>query len=255
LPLETEYVSNVIFVVFWNQGVPNAQLVAEKDDLAIKYDNRSVAEQHSTNVAWSLLMNPRYEDLRAAIYSDDAELNRFRQILVNCSLSTDFVDDKLLNLRQERWNKAFVEGKDDYSQENMDRKATCALITLMQAADSFHALGHWYTYQKWSQRQFEEAYKAYDHGRMRQDPCLYWYKSELMYLDEFVIPLCQQMQMLGIFGSTADECLAFAMSNKMMWMERGGELVVAMLNKYHGRAAEKARSQKIAKRKSLGDDW
>ena len=237
------------------QGVPNSQLVAEGDDLAIKYDNRGIATQNSINTAWSLLMDPRYEDLRACIYSDEAELERFRQIVVDCSLATEYSDEKLLEVRESRWNKAFVDGNDDMSDENMDRKATCTLVTLMQAADSFHAIGHWFTYQKWSQRQFEEAYKSYDDARTETDPCLYWYKSELMYLDEFVIPLCKRMQQLGVFGSTADECLAFAMSNKTMWMERGGELVVSMLNKYHGKAAEKARSRKIAKRKSLGDAW
>ena len=38
--------------------------------------------------AWSLLMRPEYVDLRSAIYSNEKELRRFRQIIVNCVLAT-----------------------------------------------------------------------------------------------------------------------------------------------------------------------
>ena len=62
-------------------GVPNSQLVREGTIVAKLYRNKSVAEQNSVDLAWDLLMDARYSELRAAIYSSHAELRRFRQLL------------------------------------------------------------------------------------------------------------------------------------------------------------------------------
>ena len=45
-------------------GVGNMQLVKEKTEMALAYNNESVAEQNSIDVAWELLMDPMYKDLR-----------------------------------------------------------------------------------------------------------------------------------------------------------------------------------------------
>jgi len=50
-----------------HQGVPNAQLVSENTEIAQIYKNKSVAEQNSVDIAWDLLMEPSYKDLRDAI--------------------------------------------------------------------------------------------------------------------------------------------------------------------------------------------
>lgn len=63
-------------------------LVAEKDPMAQKYENKSVAEQNSVNLAWDILMQPEYRDLRSCIYSSEDEFLRFRQIIVNIVLAT-----------------------------------------------------------------------------------------------------------------------------------------------------------------------
>ena len=60
-------------------GVGNVQLVLEKTPLASYYNNQSVAEQNSIDLAWSLLMSDDYKALRGAIYNTDTELRRFRQ--------------------------------------------------------------------------------------------------------------------------------------------------------------------------------
>jgi 3'5'-cyclic nucleotide phosphodiesterase len=64
-------------------GVPNAQLIKEGVPLASFYKNQSVAEQNSVDIAWRMLMDPKYSSLRAVIYNDEYELNRFRQLIVN----------------------------------------------------------------------------------------------------------------------------------------------------------------------------
>lgn len=63
-------------------GVPNAQLVKEKTQLAVFYENHSVAEQNSIDLAWNLLMDDSFKNLRTAIYGTEAEKIRFRQLVV-----------------------------------------------------------------------------------------------------------------------------------------------------------------------------
>lgn len=40
-------------------------------------------EQNSVDLCWELLLKPEYIDLRQAIYSNEEELQRFRQLVVN----------------------------------------------------------------------------------------------------------------------------------------------------------------------------
>uniref|UniRef100_A0A7S3P462 PDEase domain-containing protein n=2 Tax=Amphora coffeiformis TaxID=265554 RepID=A0A7S3P462_9STRA len=69
-------------------GVPNSQLVKERTQEALVYENRSVAEQNSLDLSWSLLMDDRYTDLRNTICATHDEFDRFRQLTVNLVLAT-----------------------------------------------------------------------------------------------------------------------------------------------------------------------
>ena len=232
-------------------GVPNSQLVREESSLAIQYRDRSISEQHSIDVAWDHLMKPGFEDLRACIYSDESELRRFRQIVVNAVLATDSIDGELVSFRKNRWEKAFVEGRKDTSIENTNRKATIVTEMLMQLSDVFHATQNWHLYQKWNERHFQELYKAYQCGRLMQDPSIFWYKSELLFFDEHVIPMAKQMTECGVFDMSGDEYLSFALSNRQQWAAKGGNLVASMMARYHGKEVEKARSKRVHRRLSL----
>ena len=64
-------------------GVSNAVLVAENDPMAVKHKQKSVAEQNSVELSWSILMQPDFDDLRACIYCNEAEFARFRQVRVS----------------------------------------------------------------------------------------------------------------------------------------------------------------------------
>ena len=55
----------------------------EGNPICAKYRNQSVAEQNSVDISWNLLMEDRFKDLRATIYSSKGELTRFRQLIVN----------------------------------------------------------------------------------------------------------------------------------------------------------------------------
>lgn len=116
-----------------HRGVSNTQLCKEDSELAKAYNEKSVAEQHSLDIAWRILMQEQYAELRSALFASRAELLRFRQILVNIVLATDIFDKELNGLRKQRWNKAFGENKDD---NNL--RATIVLEHIIQASDVSH---------------------------------------------------------------------------------------------------------------------
>jgi hypothetical protein len=234
-----------------HSGVPNSQLVRENGKLATKYKARSITEQHSVDTAWNHLMQPGFEDLRVAIFADEEEMKHFRQIIVNSVLATDCTDEHLVALHKARWAKAYGDSQPSSEREVMNLKATTVLVTLMQAADAFHAMQHWQLYQKWNERHFNEIYSAFIAGRLKQDPSVFWFKSELLFLDEHVIPLCNQMKECGVFGASANECLKFALTNRQNWAAKGGNLVASMMARFHGKGIEKARQAMSTRRRSL----
>lgn len=79
-------------------GVPNSQLVKEGTRMAEFYKNKSVAEQNSIELAWDLLMDDQFKDLRAVIFTNEKEEKHFRALLVNLVLATDICDKELVSL-------------------------------------------------------------------------------------------------------------------------------------------------------------
>jgi 3'5'-cyclic nucleotide phosphodiesterase len=208
-------------------GVPNAQLIKENDPMAAQYQNKSIAEQNSVDLAWELLHEPTYKDLYHCISQTDAEKTRFRQLIVNSVLATDIMDKDLKNLRNSKWDKAFKHPDPQESeQDRINRKATIVIEHLIQASDVAHTMQHWHIYRKWNSRLFEEMYKAYIQGRADQDPAEFWYKGELGFMDFYVIPLAKKLKECGVFGVSSDEYLQYAMNNRTEW-ERKGEAVVS----------------------------
>lgn len=196
-------------------GVPNAQLVKEGLDVANIYKNKSCAEQHSVDLAWAFLMQPKYRELRACIYTSQAELDRFRQLVVNSVMATDIVDKELGALRKRRWEKAFKmqeNTEESDLQTDANRKATIVIEHLIQAADVAHTMQHWHVYRKWNERLFQECYEAYLNGRAQKDPSEGWYEGELGFFDFYIIPLAKKLEECGVFGVSSDECLNYAVS-------------------------------------------
>ena len=129
-------------------GVPNAALVSESNELAIKYKNKSVAEQNSVDLAWAMLEDPSYTDLRECIYTNQEELNRFRSLVVNSVMATDISDKELGAARKARWAKAFAQADGSIQNElypesaldEKNRKATIVIEHLIQASDISHTM-------------------------------------------------------------------------------------------------------------------
>lgn len=71
-----------------HRGISNTQLIKEEPNMGALFRNKSVAEQNSLEIAWSLLMSDRFKGLRDYIFCDTDELLRFRQVVVNAVLAT-----------------------------------------------------------------------------------------------------------------------------------------------------------------------
>lgn len=152
--------------------------------MAAKYENHAVAEQNSLEISWNLLMDPKFGDLRSVIFhNDETEMNRFRQLLVNCLMATDIFDKHLKGIREQRWDRAFhQEGFDDTESDKKNRKATIVIEHIIQASDVSHCMQHWHVYKKWNEKLFCEMFVAYKQGRSNDDPTKGWYKGELWFL-------------------------------------------------------------------------
>jgi 3'5'-cyclic nucleotide phosphodiesterase len=222
-------------------GVPNAALVKEGSPLAVHYHLKSVAEQNSVDVAWNILMEEKYADLRACIYHSDAEETRFRQLVVNSVMATDIVDKDLGNLRKSRWARAFppaamvaqqaLSSSSSSSHNDVNRKATIVIEHLIQASDVAHTMQHWQVYLRWNERFFEECYLAFINGRADKDPCEGWYEGEIGFYDFYIIPLAKKLKECGVFGVLSGEYLNYATQNRDEWQRRGKEVVEGFMAK------------------------
>ncbi|CAJ1959103.1 unnamed protein product [Cylindrotheca closterium] len=214
-------------------GVPNAQLVKENTRNAQIYKNKSVAEQNSVDLAWEILMQDEYKDLRACIYQGEEDLRRFRQLVVNTVMATDIVDKELQALRKKRWETAFSSNflyePDSIS---VDRKATIVIEHLIQASDVSHTMQHWHIYKKWNEKFFMECYGAFKDGRADVDPSINWYKGEIGFFDFYIIPLAKKLDSCGVFGVSSDEYLNYAKGNREEWVREGENIVKDFLAKY-----------------------
>lgn len=216
-------------------GVPNSQLVKEEASIAAVYKNKSVAEQNSIDIAWDLLMQDQYEDLRRVIYSTEDEFHRFRQLLVNVVMATDIMDKELGAARKARWNVAFAESSKEQTDETMvNRKATIVLEHIIQASDVAHTMQHWQVYRKWNARFFEESYVAFVSGRAEKNPAESWYEGEIGFFDFYIIPLAKKLKDCGVFGVSSDEYLNYAQQNRREWESNGREVVAEMVERLRG---------------------
>jgi hypothetical protein len=220
-------------------GVPNSQLVKEGADIATTYRNQSVAEQNSVDLAWGLLMEPAYVDLRQCIYTSQSELDRFRQLVVNTVMATDIMDKDLGALRRRRWDKVFNSSQQDVKvdPDSPNRKATIVIEHLIQASDVAHTMQHWHIYLKWNKRLFEEMYLAYKTGRGDKEPSENWYEGELGFFDHYIIPLAKKLKECGVFGVSSDEYLQYAVQNRKEWELKGKDIVQDYLIAFKAKSA------------------
>jgi uncharacterized protein (DUF2267 family) len=115
-------------------GFSNAVLVAERAPVAVKYENKSVAENNSIETAWELLMHDDFTSLRTCICPNEAEQRRFHDLVVSSVLATDIVDRDLKADRNARWEAAFREGSN--TTEAVELRSAIVLEHLIQGTSA-----------------------------------------------------------------------------------------------------------------------
>jgi hypothetical protein len=87
-----------------HQGVPK-QVVYWQHATTTK----SIAEQNSVDIAWTVFMGDDYQSLRDVVCPTTEELQRFRQLVVNGVMAPHIMDKDLKALQNAWWDKAFTE--------------------------------------------------------------------------------------------------------------------------------------------------
>jgi hypothetical protein len=207
--------------------IPNGQLVKEGSDLAEKYGNQSIAEQNSVDLAWKLLMNPDYEDLRRCLFNVQEEIYGFRHLLVKCVMATDICDKESAACRARRWEQVFSQSKilnDDHHnvtvEEVASQKAWLIVEHLIQVSDVSHTLQHFNVFLKWNKLLFKETFLLYKTGRSGNDPSHEWYENELKFFDKHIIPLAKRVRDCKVFGVAAHVSLNNAIANRREWLHK-----------------------------------
>jgi hypothetical protein len=222
-------------------GVPNSQLIKEQHPLALKYENTSIAENHSVELALSeLMLCQNYEDLRECIFQSEEDRSRFCNLLRRAVLATDIMDKGRHMERQARWYQAFGDreplGSNEISSDDMKLKASIVIEQIIQASDVAHTMQHWHIYCKWNEMLFGEMYSAYLNGRADRDPSLGWYEGELGFFDNYIIQLARKLKQCGVFGVSGDEYLQHALANRDEWEKKGAEITEKMKERFFNRA-------------------
>jgi hypothetical protein len=179
----------------------------EEPAMGRHYRNKSAAEEKSLDIAWDIFMSKRFQRLRRYIFATKDELMRFRQLIVNVVLATDIIDNEFKDLRKQRWQDAFHGDGSLPPGKISDMRATIVMEHIIQASDVSHTMQHWYVYQKWNRKLFTELYNAWKAGRMGADPRTFWYKGELEFFDNYIIPLAKKLRECNVFGVSSDEYL------------------------------------------------
>ncbi|KAG7372490.1 3'5'-cyclic nucleotide phosphodiesterase [Nitzschia inconspicua] len=110
-----------------HRGIPNRQLAMEDDELAIKYNDQSIAENQSLFIGFSELLKSDYDKLRHIIFPKPEDYRRFRAACVNLVLATDIASPERSQIGKSKWKEAFG---DPY--ETVERKVLKQLSTTVK---------------------------------------------------------------------------------------------------------------------------
>lgn len=90
-----------------HRGIPNRQLALEDEELAIKFNDQSIAENESLFIGFSTLLKPKYGKFRNLIFPERTDYRRFRGACVNLVLTTDIASPERTQLSKSKWKEAF----------------------------------------------------------------------------------------------------------------------------------------------------
>lgn len=130
-------------------GISNAGLVSQSHPLASRYDNESVAEQHSLYLVLTTLTGNEYANLRCCMFGSRLQeskqnMKTFRKVMVETILCTDIASDKRREIGRGRWAKAF-EGSDHTVAEEATLPSVAGMLLYSDEPpiDIFKARASW----------------------------------------------------------------------------------------------------------------
>mmetsp|Transcript_49724 Transcript_49724/g.73940 ORF Transcript_49724/g.73940 Transcript_49724/m.73940 type:complete len:1203 (+) Transcript_49724:322-3930(+) len=262
-----------------HKGRSNQITIDLKDEIASRYDNKSVLEQNSIDVALQMLNESVYTDLKNTIFPSESCKQTFEKVFRSMILCTDIASKEQMQACKERWNQAYGtdacssgEGGNNDShhgnhstiykpQEDIfdsqivhpfssmmgsksSLKSCVVLEHIIQVADVAHLMQGWANFIKWNYRLFQELNTCFEAGWM-PDPSLNWSKDQISFFDGYVLPLAKRMDQTEMFGSNVTKLMRCAEMNRARWLEVGKEVSKIMANGIATREDEDQTVQRI----------
>ena len=147
-----------------HQGVPNATLVEEEDDLAILHNDISVAEQTSLQVAFSTLNLHEFALLKSAIMPTKEVRKKFRKLVIDLVLVTDISNPERMQINKSKWKEAFMDDTEEQindrqvaNQNQIDNGESVAAHTHKETKEAVERRRHTMYASKISRRQLQNA--------------------------------------------------------------------------------------------------
>mmetsp|Transcript_20590 Transcript_20590/g.26635 ORF Transcript_20590/g.26635 Transcript_20590/m.26635 type:complete len:456 (+) Transcript_20590:347-1714(+) len=214
-------------------GVCNKDLVKGGSDLAIAYNNLSIAEQHSLAIAFSVLFEPDFDNLRDAMFATSEDYLNFMDVVTELIIHTDLGSPKIKESKN-MWNKAFGEDLENALQCNNTNVADNRLKGLVmevfiQAADVAHNIQSWENFILWNHRLYDELRHSYLQS-MGDDPTPNWFRGQISFFDGYIIPLAKKLRQCGVFGKAGGMFLSCVLENRQRWIAEGERVTKMFIN-------------------------
>jgi hypothetical protein len=182
-------------------GVNNAYLVNTQAELAIRYNDRSVLENHHVSAAFALAMNEEidiYADLRVE------DFTRLRNLMISMVLGTDIVNHfSVLSQFKTKFSDSLSTSPED--------KELC-LEVLLHAADISNPTKPWPVCRRWAELVLGEFWAQGDKERELKVPLGYLMdrytanvsKSQIGFIDVIVRPTFEAL--MEVFQGIDENC-------------------------------------------------
>lgn len=204
-------------------GVPNAYLVKTSHELALLYNDQSVAENHSLAIGLDMLRKPGFELLDG--FSEE-EIVLFRHNVIELVLCTDIADPIKKLMTCVKLDMLSKTDEDTGKIGALDVSTTSGRVSFMSLtlrvcdiganAQSFH------TQQIWTHRLFLEQKEAAAKDNTPFVGIDFFYSDQVCFMSHHVLP---QLQKLRDTGGMEDDFMAALCENVTnnidQWKEQG----------------------------------
>jgi len=259
-----------------HMGVSNMQLSKESNDLAIVYNDQSIAEQNSISTSFLMLYSDNYKHLISFIAPTVKERQTFRRLVIEIVMCTDIASPDRTQLAKSKWKEAFEIQRTDiltslpkptqpfrsastiirgtsstrpirfgirralnlsgdnidfYTDSAVSLKRSTILEQMMAVADISHIYQDFDTLLIWNEKLFHELIVAHSQNR-GFDPCGFWFKGQIGFIDNYVIPLADRLSLCDVFGENSFLFLKNAKEIRRRWIEEGFQFCEELLDKY-----------------------